>query len=101
MHTRNDELARGKLCSTFMHFAKCETALRYKLAGSAVTVSSIADVATDWESLRLNSPWDGYGHAPLQQALAQHCGVDQSCVVATLGTSLANHLALAALTEPG
>ena len=42
-----------------------------------------------------------YGYPPLQQAIARKCGVDPDCVVAAAGTSMANHLAMAALIEPG
>ena len=42
-----------------------------------------------------------YGYAPLQQAIADKCGVDPDCVVAADGTSMANHLAMAALIDPG
>ena len=39
--------------------------------------------------------------APLQQAIAAHHGVDPDCVVESAGTSMANHLAMAAIIEPG
>jgi aspartate/methionine/tyrosine aminotransferase len=42
-----------------------------------------------------------YGYEPLQKALAEKCGVMPGCVVAATGTSMANHLAMAALLEPG
>jgi hypothetical protein len=42
-----------------------------------------------------------YGYAPLQHAIAKKCGVDPDCVVAAAGTSMANHLAMAALLDPG
>ena len=44
---------------------------------------------------------DSYGYAPLQQAIATHHGVDPECVVESAGTSMANHLAMAAIIEPG
>ena len=39
--------------------------------------------------------------APLQQAIAAYHGVDPDCVVESAGTSMANHLAMAAIIEPG
>ena len=42
-----------------------------------------------------------YGYAPLQHAIAKKCGVDPECVVAAAGTSMANHLAMATLLDPG
>ncbi len=42
-----------------------------------------------------------YGYPPLLQAIATKYEVDPDCVVAAAGTSMANHLAMAALIEPG
>jgi aspartate/methionine/tyrosine aminotransferase len=42
-----------------------------------------------------------YGYEPLQKALAAKCDVSPSCVVAATGTSMANHLVMAALINPG
>jgi hypothetical protein len=44
---------------------------------------------------------DSYGYPPLQQAIAAHHRVDPECVVESAGTSMANHLAMAAIIEPG
>src|SRR5207247_10846428 len=38
---------------------------------------------------------------PVQQAIAGHYRVDPECVVESAGTSMANHLAMAAIIEPG
>jgi aspartate/methionine/tyrosine aminotransferase len=53
------------------------------------------------ETLEINGNDDGYGHPPLQKAIAAHHGVDPDCVVESAGTSMANHLAMAAIIEPG
>jgi aspartate/methionine/tyrosine aminotransferase len=50
--------------------------------------------------LNLTRP-GGYGFPPLQEAIARKCGVSGDCVVTTIGTSMANHLVMAALLEPG
>ncbi|MGH9902501.1 MAG: aminotransferase class I/II-fold pyridoxal phosphate-dependent enzyme, partial [Pyrinomonadaceae bacterium] len=42
-----------------------------------------------------------YGYEPLQAALAAKCRVPPECVVAATGTSMANHLVMAATLEPG
>src|SRR5207247_2359749 len=52
------------------------------------------------ETLEING-YDGYGYPPLQKAVAAHHGVDPDCVVESAGTSMANHLAMAAILEPG
>jgi hypothetical protein len=54
------------------------------------------------ETLEINGLNDsGYGYPPLQKAVAVHHGVDPDCVVESAGTSMANHLAMAAILEPG
>jgi hypothetical protein len=60
----------------------------------------IRDLALTLDDLELNGP-GGYGYGPLQQALAAKCGVSVDNVVATVGTTQANHLAMAALLGPG
>ena len=42
-----------------------------------------------------------YGYAPLLERLAKRNGVTPDCVVTAAGTSMANHLAMAATLEPG
>ena len=43
----------------------------------------------------------GYGYTPLVERIAQHTGAPLECIVTAEGTSMANHLAMAALLEPG
>ena len=43
----------------------------------------------------------GYGYAPLLWELAQRYRVDSRSIVTAAGTSFANHLAIAALINPG
>src|SRR4030095_525292 len=52
------------------------------------------------ETLEINGD-SSYGYAPLQKAIATHHGVDPDCVVESAGTSMANHLAMATIIEPG
>jgi aspartate/methionine/tyrosine aminotransferase len=44
---------------------------------------------------------NSYGYPPLQSAIAEYHGVDPECVVEAAGTSMANHLAMAAVLESG
>ena len=53
------------------------------------------------KTLEINGRDDGYGYPPLQKAIAAHHGVDPDCVVESAGTSMANHLAMASIIEPG
>src|SRR5207237_2463228 len=52
------------------------------------------------DELEITAPGN-YGYAPLERRLAEHAGVPEECVVAAAGTSMANHLAMAALLDPG
>src|SRR5262249_26895428 len=42
-----------------------------------------------------------YGYEPLQKELANKSKVPVECVVAAAGTTMANHLAMAAILKPG
>jgi aspartate/methionine/tyrosine aminotransferase len=83
-----------------MEFAKLRSAATYNLATSGVLSYPLAKLPLRIEDLEI----DGdtlYGYAPLQQRLAGKNGVSPESVVAATGTSLANHLAMAASFEPG
>src|SRR5260221_12415464 len=56
--------------------------------------ATIADVQLNGDN--------SYGYRPLVEAIAAHCNVEPECVVTISGgTSMANHLAMAALVEHG
>jgi hypothetical protein len=82
-----------------MHWAKTQQSARFNLATSGLGNLSIRDLHVSPEDLELT--YGGYGYEPLKQALATRYRVDTSSVVQAAGTSFANHLALAALIEPG
>ncbi len=86
--------------SEYMHWAKLSSRAAFNLATSGVGPFPLAELPFDLQSLEINGP-SRYGYEPLQQAIALHAGVDSDCVVAAAGTSMANHLAMAALIEPG
>jgi hypothetical protein len=67
---------------------------------SGMPAYPLADLGVKIEDLEINGP-TVYGYAPLQEALAGKCGVTPDYVVAAAGTSMANHLAMAAVLEPG
>jgi aspartate/methionine/tyrosine aminotransferase len=60
----------------------------------------LRQLPVDLKTLEINGD-NSYGYAPLQKAIAAHQGVDPECVVESAGTSMANHLAMAAILEPG
>ena len=86
--------------SAYMHWSKTQSRARFNLATSGVTPFPLRELPVNLEELEINGD-DSYGYAPLQQAIAAHHGVDPECVVESAGTSMANHLAMAAVLEPG
>ena len=86
--------------SDYMHWSKTQSRARFNLATSGAAPFPLRGLPIDLKELEINGD-DGYGYAPLQQAIAAHHGVDPECVVESAGTSMANHLAMAAIIEPG
>jgi aspartate/methionine/tyrosine aminotransferase len=86
--------------SDYMHWAKMHSKARYNLATSGVGPFPLSELPFDLRQLEINGP-SSYGYAPLQEALARKSEVDPDCVVAAAGTSMANHLAMAALLNDG
>jgi aspartate/methionine/tyrosine aminotransferase len=83
-----------------MHWSKTQSRARFNLATSGVGSFPLHELPIDLKELEINGD-NGYGYAPLQHAIAAHHGVDPDCVVESAGTSMANHLAMAAIIEPG
>ena len=86
--------------SDYMHWSKTQSQARFNLATSGVGAFPLRELPVDLEKLEINGD-NSYGYAPLQEAIALHHGVDPECVVESAGTSMANHLAMAAIIEPG
>lgn len=84
----------------YMAWAKTRMESRFNLASSGVLPLAYAELGATAADLELSGE-PGYGYPPLRSALAARYGVDTACVVATLGTTQGNHLAIAALVEPG
>jgi aspartate/methionine/tyrosine aminotransferase len=83
-----------------MHWSKTQSRARFNLATSGVAPFPLRELPVQLETLEINGD-NSYGHAPLQRAIATHHGVDPECVVDAAGTSMANHLAMAAILDPG
>jgi len=86
--------------SEYMHWAKTQSRARYNLATSGVGAFPLRELPFDFQQLEINGN-NSYGYAPLQCAIARKYGVDPDCVVEAAGTSMANHLAMASMLEPG
>jgi aspartate/methionine/tyrosine aminotransferase len=83
-----------------MQFAKLRSEAKYNLASSGIMSYPLKDLPVTLEGLEICGP-TLYGYAPLVEQLARLNGVTPDCVVTAAGTSMANHLALAATLEPG
>jgi hypothetical protein len=88
------------VASTYLEWAKLCSPAKYNLATSGIMSYPLAELHVSAQDLEINGP-TVYGYAPLQERLARKCGVTPDCVVAAAGTSMANHLAMATLLEPG
>ena len=87
--------------SAFMHWAKTRPRAKYDLALSGILNLPIAELDVDLKDLELHGE-NAYGYRPLVEALAAHRQVAPKNVVTVAGgTSMANHLAMAALLEHG
>src|SRR5205814_4684661 len=86
--------------SDYMHWSKTQSRARFNLATSGVAPFPLRELPVDPQQLEINGEND-YGYPQLQQAIAAHHGVNSDCVVESAGTSMANHLAMAAIIEPG
>src|SRR2546429_10021719 len=87
--------------STYMKWAKKRPKVKYDLALSGILNLPFPELEAQIEDIDLNGD-NSYGYAPLVDALAQHCDLPgESVVTISGGTSMANHLAMAAAIEHG
>jgi aspartate/methionine/tyrosine aminotransferase len=91
---------RANAGSTYMQWAKLHAAAKYNLATSGMVSFPLAELGVSIDQLEINGP-NVYGYEPLLQGLAERYRVPRKNIVTAMGTSFANQLALAALTEPG
>jgi aspartate/methionine/tyrosine aminotransferase len=87
--------------SDFMHWAKTRPRVKYDLALSGILNLPFPELDVKLNELELHGD-NAYGYRPLVEALAAHCHVaPENVVTISGGTSMANHLAMAALLEHG
>src|SRR5437660_10872508 len=87
--------------STYMRWAKTRPKVKYDLALSGILNLPFPELEATIDDIDLNGD-NSYGYAPLVDALAEHCDVQSERVVTISGgTSMANHLAMAAAIEHG
>jgi aspartate/methionine/tyrosine aminotransferase len=86
--------------SVYMEWAKTCSHARFNLATSGVISVPLSEFPVSLDDLEITAS-GAYGYEPLQERLARHNGVPEECIVAATGTSMANHLAMAAVLEAG
>ncbi len=93
-----------KKYSEYMYWAKTQSKARFNLATSGVGSFPLRELGFSAGELEGQLEINGnnsYGYQPLLAAIAAKCETSPDCVVTAAGTSMANHLAMAALLEPG
>ena len=85
--------------SPYMEWAKLYSSARFNLATSGLASVTMAEFPVRVAELEVTG--GGYGYGPLLERIARHTGAPMECIVTAEGTSMANHLALAALLCPG
>ena len=84
-----------------MRWAKMRPEVKYDLALSGILNLPFPELEASIDDIDLNGD-NSYGYGPLVDALAAHARVPAECVVTISGgTSMANHLAMAAAIEHG
>src|ERR1051325_8293755 len=91
--------AREVMGSAYMHWAKTRSVAKYNLATSGLGNVKLSELRVSLDDLEITD--GGYGYQPLIQAIATRYRVAAEEVVTAAGTTFANHLAMAALIEPG
>ena len=92
-------LSKERKRSPYMEWAKLSSSARFNLATSGLTSVPMAEFPLRVQELEVTG--GGYGYGPLLERIARHTGAPVECIVTAEGTSMANHLALAALLGPG
>src|SRR6186713_2371263 len=92
-------VARQTMGSSYMNWAKTRSTAKFNLATSGLGNLKLRELRVSLDDLEITD--GGYGYQPLIQAIATRYRVAPESVVTAAGTTFANHLALAALIQPG
>ena len=91
---------RSDAVSRYLAWAKLHSNARFNLAASGVLDYPLAELPVRIEDFEIGGTGP-YGYQPLMERLAAKVGAPKECVVYTLGTSMANFVALTALVHRG
>ncbi len=86
--------------SEYMYWAKTNAGAKYSLASSDLTHLTLAELGLSIKDLEITGA-SKYGLPTLRDLIAEHTGADGKHVVYTVGTAMANHVAMATILEPG
>jgi aspartate/methionine/tyrosine aminotransferase len=86
--------------SSYLNWAKAHGQITYNLATSGVPPCDVRLLSPSVDDFTMAAD-NEYGWRPLVERIARRYDVDPGCVVLAHGTSMANHVACAALLEPG
>lgn len=92
-------LPSKKKSSPYMEWAKTRSSARFNLATSGLTNVLLSEFPLRFEELEITG--GGYGYPPLLERIAEHTAAPLECIVTAEGTSMANHLAMATILDPG
>jgi aspartate/methionine/tyrosine aminotransferase len=84
----------------YLAWAKLHSNARFNLSSSGIVDYPLAELPVQIGDIEIGGTGP-YGYPPLMQRLAAKSGVPKDCVVYTLGTSMANFIALTALLRRG
>ena len=85
--------------SAYMNWAKTRSAAKFNLATSGLGNLKLRELRVSLDDLEITN--GGYGYQPLVQSIGARYRVDPESIVTAAGTTFANHLAMAALINPG
>ena len=90
---------RGAMGSSYMNWAKTRSQARFNLATSGMPNLPLKALRVSLDDLEITD--GGYGYEPLKRLIGARYAVETESIVTAAGTSFANHLAIAALIDPG
>lgn len=88
------------LSSDYMLWAKTRSRARFNLASSGLINYPLSELPATLSDLELSGE-SFYGYEPLLRALSEKTGAPKQSIVCATGTSMANHLVMAALVSAG
>lgn len=92
--------SRAAMGSEYMHWAKTSSHARFNLATSGLANLPFESLRVSLDDLAITGG-GSYGYEPLKRLLSDRYKVEADAIVTAAGTSFANHLAMAALVNPG